>query len=101
MSVIEVSYQNEKVGMLAEARGGIFFEYDTRFITTGHELSPLNLPLGPGVRSRGSTPAMRLPGLFEDSLPDQWGERLMREWFRTQEISAHSATARKRHVDLW
>jgi hypothetical protein len=38
MSIIEVSYQDEKVGVLAEARGGIFFEYDTRFITAGHEV---------------------------------------------------------------
>ena len=92
MNRIEVSYQDQHVGTLAEARGGIFFEYDTRFIATGHELSPLNLPLGSGVRSRGSTPGIRLPGLFEDSLPDQWGERVMREWFRVQGLSAHSVT---------
>lgn len=92
MNRIEVNYNDETVGLLAEARGGIFFEYDARFIATGNELSPLNLPLGLGVRSRGTTPAMRLPGLFEDSLPDQWGERVMREWFRVQGISPHSVT---------
>ncbi len=34
-------------------RGGIFFEYDAQFIATGQELSPLNLQLGSGLRSRG------------------------------------------------
>ena len=76
MSRLDVSYDGQKVGTLAEARGGIFFEYDAQFIATGHELSPLNLQLGSGLRSRGSS-GMRLPGLFDDSLPDQWGERLM------------------------
>jgi serine/threonine-protein kinase HipA len=91
MSRLDVGYDGQKVGTLAEARGGIFFEYDAQFIATGHELSPLNLPLGSGLRSRGSS-GMRLPGLFEDSLPDQWGERLMREWFRRQGIPSHSIT---------
>jgi serine/threonine-protein kinase HipA len=91
MSRLDVSYDGQKVGTLAEARGGIFFEYEAQFIATGHELSPLNLQLGSGLRSRGSS-GMRLPGLFEDSLPDQWGERLMREWFRRQGISSHSIT---------
>jgi serine/threonine-protein kinase HipA len=91
MSGLDVSYDGQKVGTLAEARGGIFFEYDAQFIANGHELSPLNLQLGSGLRSRGLS-GMRLPGLFEDSLPDQWGERLMREWFRRQGISSHSLT---------
>jgi hypothetical protein len=34
MSRLDVSYSGQKVGTLAEARGGIFFEYDTRFIAT-------------------------------------------------------------------
>jgi hypothetical protein len=49
-----------------------FFEYDQAFITTGHELSPLNLPLVRGVRARDTVPTLRLPGLFEDALPDPW-----------------------------
>ena len=79
MSRIEVHYQGQVVGALAEARGGIFFEYDASFIATGHELSPLNLPLSPGLKARHSSPSMYLPGLFDDSLPDYWGQRLMLE----------------------
>ena len=39
MNRLDVSYQGQKVGTLAEARGGIFFEDDAVFIGTGHELS--------------------------------------------------------------
>ena len=91
MNRLDVRYQGQKVGTLAEARGGIFFQYDALFVASGHELSPLNLPLGSGLRSRG-TSGMWLPGLFEDSLPDQWGERLMREWFRLQGMAFHAVT---------
>jgi serine/threonine-protein kinase HipA len=91
MNRLDVRYQGQKVGTLAEARGGIFFQYDALFVASGHELSPLNLPLGSGLRSRG-TSGMWLPGLFEDTLPDQWGERLMREWFRVQGMAFHAVT---------
>jgi len=64
MSRLTVEYQGRRVGELAEARGGIFFEYDQGFLASGHELSPLHLPLGPGVRGRDTRPTMRLPGLF-------------------------------------
>jgi serine/threonine-protein kinase HipA len=89
---VNVHFGEARVGVLAEARGGIFFEYDREFISTGHELSPLSLPLGSGLRARDSAPSMRLPGLFEDSLPDAWGERLMLEWFRRQGTAFHAVT---------
>ena len=92
MSELTVHYGEQLVGLLAEARGGIFFEYDPGFIATGVELSPLNLPLGPGVKSRDGAVSMRLPGVFEDSLPDRWGERIMLEWFLRQGISAPAIT---------
>ncbi len=92
MNRINVSYLGQPVGVLAEARGGIVFEYDAAFIASGHELSPLHLPLGPGLRARGSTPVMRLPGLFEDSLPDAWGERVMLEAFRQRNTPPHAVT---------
>ena len=92
MNRVQVHYQEHRVGTLAQARGGIFFEYDPAFIVTGHELSPLHLPLSPGLLMREKVPSVALPGLFDDSLPDAWGERLMLEWFRRQGTPAHSVT---------
>ena len=92
MNRIFVDYQGQRVGTLAEARAGILFEYDPAFIASGHQLSPLQLPLGPGLHSRDNPPSMRLHGLFEDSLPDQWGTRVMTEWFTQHGILEHTVT---------
>lgn len=90
MNTLEVFYGEERVGTLAQFRGGIFFEYAASFGATGNELSPLALPLGSGIRSRDTVSTMRLPGLFEDSLPDSWGTRVMDDWFRQQGTPAHA-----------
>jgi len=92
MSRVLVDYLGERVGALASASGGIFFEYDPDFIAAGHELSPLALPLSRGVLSRDTPPSARLPGVFEDSLPDQWGTTLMTEWFRARGTPGHEVT---------
>jgi Uncharacterized protein related to capsule biosynthesis enzymes len=92
MSRLAVHYENLLVGELAEARGGVFFEYSPAFIASRHELSPFRLPLGPGVKTRDTPPTLRLPGLFEDSLPDAWGRRVMLEWFRRQGTPEHAVT---------
>lgn len=89
MNKIEVFFRGQPLGTLAVVRGGIFFEYAPAFLATGHELSPLALPLGSGVRARDTTPTLRLHGLFEDSLPDSWGTRVMDDWFRQQGVPAY------------
>ncbi len=92
MSRVFVDYLGERMGALADASGSIFFEYDPAFLATGHELSPLALPLSRGVLSRDTPPSARLPGVFEDSLPDQWGTTLMTEWFRARGTPEHEVT---------
>ena len=92
MSRLIVEYQGLRVGALEEALGGVAFEYDRAFIDSGHQLSPFTLSLKSGVQFRESPPSMRLPGLFEDSLPDQWGTRLMTEWFRRHGTPEHAIT---------
>jgi serine/threonine-protein kinase HipA len=89
MSQLTIRYLGEKVGALADSVGGIVFEYAAPFLASGHELSPFNLPLRPGVQTRGG---QKLPGLFDDSLPDAWGRRVMLEWFRQQGTASHDVT---------
>ena len=88
MNLLTVKYLGQKVGELGWAPAGVVFQYDPAFIATGQELSPFHLPLRAGAQMREGG---RLPGLFEDSLPDAWGTRVMREWFRQQKISAPKA----------
>ena len=89
MNLLTVSYLGQKLGELGWASAGVVFQYDPAFIATHHELSPFHLPLRAGAQMRDGG---RLPGLFEDSLPDAWGTRVMREWFRQEKIPATTIT---------
>lgn len=71
------------VGSLADdARGRIFFQFDPEWIARGIELSPLRLPLNQAGPVTTPTPEFSpLFGLFDDSMPDWWGQRIMRHHF--------------------
>ena len=72
------------IGRLALREGQIYFEYDSSFLTSGLEISPLRLPLQAGVRSFDRSLFEGLPGLFNDSLPDGWGRLLLDRSIRQQ-----------------
>jgi 16S rRNA (guanine527-N7)-methyltransferase len=74
------------VGRLLDADRRIHFEYDPSFLKSKLELSPFKLPLKPGVFSDGSAELRGLYGLFNDSLPDGWGLRLMHTRMRERGI---------------
>jgi serine/threonine-protein kinase HipA len=66
------------VGRLALDRAGAILEYDTAFVAGGLELHPLAPPaLGP-VIAREPRIFAGLHGMFADSLPDAWGDELVR-----------------------
>ena len=63
------------------------FEYDPSFLTSGIEISPITLPLGPGRFSFSELPRETfkgLPGLLSDSLPDKFGNLLINQWLARQ-----------------
>ncbi len=79
-------YQNE--------RGVVFFEYDPGWTIGPRELSPIYLPNS--TRGAVSTPTPEfggLYGLFQDTLPDWWGERLMQRHFESRGIPWSKVTA--------
>ncbi len=87
-----------RVGRLfQDLRGTIFFEYDEAWRAGGRELSPLYLPNETTGAVAVNTPAFGpLHGLFQDALPDWWGERLMRLHFEDRGIPwAKVTTLRK------
>jgi len=65
------------MGRLAIKERKIFFEYTAEFIKTRLELSPLKLPLKPGVIVCEDRLFDGLFGIFNDSLPDGWGRLLL------------------------
>ncbi|HTX66589.1 MAG TPA: type II toxin-antitoxin system HipA family toxin [Opitutaceae bacterium] len=85
---VNVLLGERRVGALSEITGQTFFQYDDQFLASGLELSPLHLPLAPGVRPCPLAYLRHLPGLCYDSLPDAWGQRVMERWFRQERQQA-------------
>jgi len=69
--------RRRKVGRLAFKDRRILFEYDAAFLASGIEISPIKLPLKPGVFLPDTTIFDGLFGVFNDSLPDGWGRLLL------------------------
>ena len=74
-----VKYHQEVVGTLALSVDGkvCTFEYDRQWLATGFSISPLELPLKPGLFIAKPTPFHGNFGIFEDSLPDGYGRYLL------------------------
>jgi serine/threonine-protein kinase HipA len=69
--------ERRKAGRLAISNRQILFEYDPAFIASGVQISPLKLPLKPGIQICPDTTFDGLFGVFNDSLPDGWGRLLL------------------------
>jgi len=75
------------------------FQYDTKFLSIGWDISPIKMPLKNGSRIY-SFPELRqtrgenidtfkgLPGLLADALPDKYGNQLINVW-----LAQHGRTA--------
>jgi len=74
---LDARNQRRKVGRLAFKDRQVLFEYDTAFIASGIEISPIKLPLSPGVYLADTAIFDGLHGVFNDSLPDGWGRILL------------------------
>lgn len=81
---IEIFIWNKRVGALVKTPEGIAFQYDPEFIKLGIDLSPINLPLeGKNVfiNEADWKATEGIPGLIYDSLPDKFGNDLLRTYF--------------------
>jgi serine/threonine-protein kinase HipA len=74
---LDARSQRRKVGRLAFRDRQVLFEYDGLFLASGIEMSPIKLPLKPGVSIADTTIFDGLYGVFNDSLPDGWGRLLL------------------------
>lgn len=83
----------QPVGRLAIRDGIIYFEYDRTFLETNLEISPLKLPLQPGIIEFPKNPFEGLAGVFNDSLPDGWGRLLLDRMLRAEGILPNEVTA--------
>ena len=70
------------VGTLSEHGRDTAFEYDPSFLSEGLNPAPFRLPVRQGLTVFDRSGGMETFGLFEDSLPDGWGRRLVDVSFR-------------------
>lgn len=86
---LSVKYQGQPVGRLSLTPDNHLcaFEYDVDWLHEGFSISPLELPLKPGLFIARPTPFYGNFGIFEDSLPDGYGRYLLHKVLRGQGIS--------------
>ena len=78
VSVIEIFIYDRRVGRMALTPEGLCgFEYDADWIQSGFSISPFYLPLKPGLIMAKRDPFAGNFGVFDDSLPDGWGNLLL------------------------
>ncbi len=93
---VEVSLWGSSIGVAFERNGIVYFQYDPSFVDSQIEVSPFNMPLSNAVYS---FPQLRtidafkgLPGLLADSLPDRFGNEIIKQWLISQGRSDTSFT---------
>ncbi|MCF2949437.1 type II toxin-antitoxin system HipA family toxin [Paraglaciecola aquimarina] len=84
------------VGVLAQNKQGVFFQYAPQYLAKFASLSPFNLKSDNSVQLAPKTPHNGLHGVFSDALPDGWGLLLQDRIFRQQDILPSLVTAMDR-----
>lgn len=84
------------VGVLAQNRQGVFFQYDQDYPGRFGNLSPFALKPDSSIQPAPRRPHQGLHGTFADSLPDGWGLLLQDRSFRQHRILPGELTAMDR-----
>jgi serine/threonine-protein kinase HipA len=87
ISHLKVYFDVRAVGRLAMGKDRVgLFEYDTEWLQDGFSISPFQLPLESGLFTSQKEPFDGLFGVFNDSLPDGWGNLLIDRWLKENGI---------------
>ena len=85
---VTVRYNGRIVGYLAQIEEGVIgFQYDDGWLKGGFSISPLSLPLRKEIFVCKKRQFDGLYGVFWDSLPDGWGELLVKRYLAKQGIN--------------
>lgn len=98
VEVVRVYAWGRFVGAVAlDPSGHYAFEYDPKFVASGIELAPLQMPL-----ERADAPFIfrdlpietykRLPAMLADSLPDDFGNNIINAWMAKNGVSVTDIT---------
>jgi serine/threonine-protein kinase HipA len=84
------------VGVLAQNRQGVFFQYADNYLQQFGNLSPFTLQASTQVQAAPKQPHQGVHGVFGDCLPDGWGMLLQDRIFRQKDILPNQLTAMDR-----
>ena len=91
IKLIDVKIGLMVVGQIAQTpERKIVFEYTSQFLENGFSISPFYLPLKPGLFTAPDEPFGGNFGVFNDSLPDGWGNLLLDRFLTSQGIDLSS-----------
>ena len=92
---LTIKYHGEVVGILSLTPDNrlCVFEYSRNWLSHGFSLSPLELPLKPGLFIAKPTPFYGNFGIFEDSLPDGYGRYLLHRALMREGIDDRNLTS--------
>ncbi len=97
ISVIDVSIREHPVGKLTLTPEGLCaFEYDVEFLKNGNSISPFFLPLQSKLFIAKRDPFQGGFGVFNDSLPDGWGNILLDRYLQKRGIDPYKLTIPER-----
>lgn len=87
IDALTVHIEEKRVGKLALSSNlRCLFEYDPEWLKDGFSISPIHLPLEAGLFTAKPDPFGGLFGVFNDSLPDGWGNLIIDLWLREQGV---------------
>ena len=95
IELLNVKYHDRIVGMLSLTPDNKLcaFEYDRSWLADGFSISPLELPLRPGLFLAKPSPFFGNFGIFEDSLPDGYGRYLLHKLLQKEGIDDFNLSA--------
>jgi serine/threonine-protein kinase HipA len=97
IKIIEVFMNSAKVGRIALTPDSLCaFEYDPAFVASEVSISPFNLPLKSEVFIAKRTPFNGGFGVFDDSLPDGWGNIILDRYLKSKGIDPPKLTLLQR-----
>jgi len=86
-AAVTVSLRGAVVGRLAMGSQGLcVFQYDPAYLESGHSISPLALPLTHEATVARPEPFGGNFGVFDDSLPDGWGQLIQDHFLRDRGV---------------
>ena len=96
IKTVKVKLWGSTIGYIHKHDNGLIgFQYDADFITSGIEVSPIKMPLS---NKTYSFPALSeitykgLPGMLADSLPDKFGNTVIKKYLENQGRTEDSIT---------